>query len=160
MTNNDIIRRLRYIFDYSDPAMMHIFALADYPRSHEQIRAWMVREGEVDFVVYEEMQLASFLNGLIIKNRGMKVDRASLAEKKLTNNMVLMKLKIAMDIRTDEFLDVMKLAGSHVSKHEVSALFRKPSYKHYRVRLDQFLRNFFARPLPKIPRGGGVVHTV
>jgi uncharacterized protein YehS (DUF1456 family) len=36
MTNNDILRRLRYTFDFDDFKMMAIFALADYEVTREQ----------------------------------------------------------------------------------------------------------------------------
>ena len=37
---------------------------------------------------------------------------------------------------------MMDLANFHISKHELSALFRKPGHKHYRACQDQILRNF------------------
>jgi uncharacterized protein YehS (DUF1456 family) len=36
----------------------------------------------------------------------------------------------------------MELAGVRISKHELSAFFRRPDHKHYRECKDQILRNF------------------
>jgi len=39
-------------------------------------------------------------------------------------------------------LEIMDLANLRISKHELSAFFRKPGHKHYRDCKDQILRNF------------------
>lgn len=49
---------------------------------------------------------------------------------------------IVLNLRTDDVQDIMNLAGMPVSKHELSAFFRKPDHKHYRDCKDQILRNF------------------
>jgi uncharacterized protein YehS (DUF1456 family) len=41
-------------------------------------------------------------------------------------------------------LAVLELANFRMSKHELSAFFRKPGHKHYRECKDQILRNFLA----------------
>ena len=39
-------------------------------------------------------------------------------------------------------LETLKLADVRISKHELSAFFRKVGHKHYRECKDQVLRNF------------------
>ncbi len=63
-------------------------------------------------------------------------------EMKLTNNIIFRKLKIALDLRDDDILAIMKLADLRMSRHELSAFFRKVGHKHYRECKDQILRNF------------------
>ena len=142
MDNNDLVRRIRYIFDFGDKHLVDIFALAGATVTKSELEGWLTKEDEEGYVPFRDKQLAYFLNGLIIKNRGLKGDTLPKAESSLTNNMVLMKLKIALDIKSDDFMEIMKLADLRVSKHEISALFRKPGHKHYRACMDQFLRNF------------------
>ena len=69
-------------------------------------------------------------------------DRYNEVEKTLTNNIILRKLKIALDLKDVDVLDMLDLAGIKFGKHELSAFFRKPSQKQYRLCKDQFLRNF------------------
>jgi uncharacterized protein YehS (DUF1456 family) len=38
--------------------------------------------------------------------------------------------------------EILELAEFRLSKHELSAFFRKPGHKHYRECKDQILRNF------------------
>jgi uncharacterized protein YehS (DUF1456 family) len=56
--------------------------------------------------------------------------------------MVFMKLKIALNMTSDDVLDTLRSVGFPLSKHELSAFFRKPDNKHYRECKDQILRNF------------------
>ena len=60
----------------------------------------------------------------------------------LNNNIILRKLKIALTLTDDDIIEILALADLSVSKHEISALFRNPTHKHYRLCKDQFLRNF------------------
>ncbi len=53
-----------------------------------------------------------------------------------------MKLKIALNLKAEDVLDILELADFRISKHELSALFRRPGHKHYRECKDQILRNF------------------
>ena len=41
LTNNDILRRIRYTFDIKDAAMADIFSLADVEVSQEQVTHWL-----------------------------------------------------------------------------------------------------------------------
>nr|WP_027850960.1 DUF1456 family protein [Marinospirillum insulare] len=141
MNNNDILRRVRYIFDYSDQQMLAKFELGGYKASRQELLAWMSREEEPGFVLCEDVMLARFLNGLIIKNRGPKGDGIPEPEQLLSNNIILRKLKIALSLQADDLLKMLQLNGFSISKHELSALFRNPEHKNYRRCLDQLMRN-------------------
>jgi uncharacterized protein YehS (DUF1456 family) len=140
--NNDILRRVRYIFDFSDPLTLAIFKLGGYEASKPELATWLAREGEPEFVLCEDEMLARFLNGLIIKNRGSKGDEIPEPETVLSNNIVLRKLKIALNLQADDLIEILKLNEFTLSKHELSALFRRPEHKNYRRCQDQLLRNF------------------
>jgi uncharacterized protein YehS (DUF1456 family) len=142
MQNNDILRRIRYIFDYSDPKMVSIFKAAGYEVTREQVSSWLKKEGEEGYKSCNDLQLANFLNGLINVRRGKRDGIEPKAEKRLTNNIILKKLQIAFNLKADELLDVLASSGVHLSKHELSAFFRKKDHKHYRECKDQVLRNF------------------
>jgi uncharacterized protein YehS (DUF1456 family) len=133
---------VRYAFDFSDPLMLSIFKLGGYEGNRPELATWLAREGEPDFVLCEDINLAHFLNGLIIKNRGARDDGIPEPETFLSNNSVLRKLKIALNLQADDVLEILKLNEFTLSKHELSALFRRPEHKNYRECLDQVLRNF------------------
>ncbi|MGL1934100.1 MAG: DUF1456 family protein [Fibrobacterales bacterium] len=141
MTNNDIIRRVRYIFDYSDDKMMKIFNLAEAPATREQISSWLKKDEDEGFAPLNDKQLALFLNGLIILRRGKKEGASPKPEKKLTNNGVLRKLKIALDLKAEDIIELLEQVDFKFSKSELSAFFRKPDHRHYKECKDQVLRN-------------------
>ena len=142
MTNNDVLRRIRYIFDFSDSKMMAIFGLADYEVTREQISDWLKKDDDPAYQECSDTDLAIFLNGLIIDKRGKKDGPQHEPEQTMTNNITFRKLKIALDLKADDILEIMGLAEFRISKHELSAFFRKPGHKHYRECKDQILRNF------------------
>lgn len=142
MHNNDILRRLRYTFDLKDSKMMALFAKGGLATTREQVSDWLKREDDSAFVRCADVELAHFLNGLIVDRRGEKEGAPALAERRLTNNLILRKLKIALELKTEDVLEVMENGGLTISPHELSALFRRPNHKHYRDCEDQILRNF------------------
>jgi len=144
MNNNDMLRRIRYTFDFNDSKMISIFEQGDLKVTREQISEWLKREEHADYIELSDPEMASFLNGLINENRGKKDGTQPEPEKRLNNNIVFRKLKIALNLQADEVLKILELAGLRVSKHELSAFFRKPKHKHYRVCQDQILRNFLS----------------
>ena len=142
MDNNDILRRIRYAFDFSDPKMAELFVSGGLEVSREQAAAWLKREEDPSFEVLSDRKLASFLNGLIVHNRGRKEGPQPEPETRLTNNLILKKLKIALNLTSEGMLAIMTRANFGMSRHELSAFFRKPGHKHYRECKDQILRNF------------------
>ena len=142
MTNNDILRRIRYTFDFSDSKMMAVFGSADHEVTREQISNWLKKEDDPAYKSCSDKQMAIFLNALINDKRGKKEGAQPEPEQRLTNNIIFMKLKIALNLKSEDVLDIMSLADFRMSKHELSAFFRKPGHKHYRECNDQILRNF------------------
>ena len=47
-----------------------------------------------------------------------------------------------LNVITKDVLETLGLVGYRLSKHELSAFFRKPGHKHFRECKDQVLRNF------------------
>ena len=142
MTNNDIFRRIRFVFDFNDSTMIAIFGLADNVVTREQISGWLKQDEKPGFMELNDTQMAIYLNGLIIKNRGKKEGASFEPESVLNNNIVFRKLRIALELNDVDVIEVMKLAVFPIGKQELSALFRKPGHKNYRQCQDQMLRNF------------------
>ncbi|MGJ3236905.1 DUF1456 family protein [Marivirga sp.] len=142
MTNNDILKRIRYVFDYSDEEMMAIFDSADYKVSRSLVTDWLKNDDHDEFKEIYDDQLATFLNGLINTKRGKREGEQPKPEKLLDNNTILKKLKIALNLKTEDVLEVFKLAGKPISPHEVTAFLRNPKQQQFRPFLDQYLRNF------------------
>ncbi|MFK7774724.1 MAG: DUF1456 family protein [Saprospiraceae bacterium] len=142
MNNNDVIRRVRYTFDFSDDKMIEIFALADVEVTRAQISEWLKKDEDPQFKGIYDKDLATFLNGFINLRRGKREGEQPKPEKTLNNNLILRKLKIALNLRDDEMVEIFDLVDMRISKHEINAFFRKPTQSQFRFCKDQFLRNF------------------
>jgi uncharacterized protein YehS (DUF1456 family) len=142
MNNNDILRRLRYSLELNDLIMIDIFGLVDHPVTRDQIRNWLKKEEDEGFEAVNDKLLATFLNGVIVHKRGKRDGETPKPEQRLSNNIIFMKLKIALNLKAEDILELLKLADFVISKHELSAFFRRKDHKHYRECKDQVLRYF------------------
>lgn len=142
MNNNDVLRRLRYAFDFNDDRMISLFAQADHEVTRAQISNWLKKEDDPDYRRCDDRTLAIFLNGFINHKRGEREGPQPEPESRLNNNLILRKLRIALNLKDEDMLDILSLADQKLSKHELSAFFRKPGHKHHRQCQDQVLRNF------------------
>jgi uncharacterized protein YehS (DUF1456 family) len=66
----------------------------------------------------------------------------SIREIRMTNNDILKKLRIALNLKDTDIIDILKLADFEITKTELSALFRKEGHKNYKECGDQILRRF------------------
>ncbi len=122
--------------------MIDLFAKGGLNVSRAEVSDWLKKDEDESFLEMIDVQLASYLNGLIVHFRGKKDGPDPIAETRLTNNIVLRKLKIALNLKNEDILELLAEAGMKISKHELSALFRKPIQSQYRLCKDQLLRNF------------------
>jgi uncharacterized protein YehS (DUF1456 family) len=142
MNNNDIIRRIRYTFEFNDAKMIEIFGSAGLEVTRADVSDWLKKDDDPEQKKLNDHKLAYFLNGFIIAKRGKQEGAAPVAEKDLNNNIIFRKLKIALTLQDDDILDILQLVDFRFGKHELSAFFRKPDHDKYRLCKDQVLRNF------------------
>jgi uncharacterized protein YehS (DUF1456 family) len=145
MTNNDILRQLRYALNIGDSAMIEIFKLAGHEIEQSDLTDLLKKEDDEGFVNCSDDVLGYFLDGLILHRRGRKEIRPGETRKpdsRLTNNAILKKLRIALELKEDDMIAILKLAGVGISKSELTALFRREGHKNYKECGDQFLRKF------------------
>ncbi|ART80479.1 YehS family protein [Oceanisphaera avium] len=144
MTNNDILRRVRYALDLKDAQSLAIFSLGGIKIDEAQLLALLAKEEDDNYHSCSNEQLLGFLNGLVLQERGPRqggpAPKADLAEP--INNQVFKKLRVALQLKEEDILNLLSLAGFVVRKPELTSLFRKPDHKHFKACGDQFLRNF------------------
>ncbi|MEZ5038734.1 MAG: DUF1456 family protein [Saprospiraceae bacterium] len=144
MDNNDILRRLRYTLNLNDARMVLLFELGGQAVSKEAVNNWLKKTDDPAFQVLPDTQLAIFLNGLITEKRGKKEGAQPAPETELNNNIILRKLKIAFDLKTEDIMALFRLIDKHISAHELTAFLRNPKQRQYRPCEDQYLRNFLS----------------
>jgi uncharacterized protein YehS (DUF1456 family) len=141
LNNNDVLRKLRYTFNFNDKQMVAIFASAGEDVSREQVSQWLKKDNDSDFVALFDTKLAVFLNGFINEKRGKKPGPLAIPEKRLSNNIILTKLKIALNLQAEQIISLLESVDFRISKPELSAFSRKVDHQHYRECKDQVLRN-------------------
>ncbi|MBC6532289.1 DUF1456 family protein [Citrobacter amalonaticus] len=143
MLSNDILRSLRYTLKANNNDMVRILALADMESTSAGFDTWMTKEDEDGFVRCPDIILSGFLNGLIYEKRGKDESAPELAlERRVNNNTVLKKLRIAFSLKTDDIQAIMTQQNVRVSMPEITAMMRSPDHKNYRECGDQFMRYF------------------
>jgi uncharacterized protein YehS (DUF1456 family) len=142
MTHNDVLSRIRFMFDYSDDVMVAVFAAVEHQVDREQLSRWLAREEDPLYEPVSGRDLAAFLNGFILHKRGRLPGPLPVPEDSVDNNLIAKKLKIALNLQSEGMLRILKLAGFEPSNHVLSAFFRKPTHKHFRKLNDQGLTYF------------------
>jgi uncharacterized protein YehS (DUF1456 family) len=142
MINNDILRRLSTLLDFDDAKICSVFKLNACDITTDQLVCFFKEKDEDTYVELLDVELASFLNGLIVEKRGAKEGPQAVPETVLSNNAIFNKLKIAFYFQADEVIDTLELAGLSLTKYELSAFFRSVNNKHYRDCSDEVLSTF------------------
>lgn len=145
MNFNDVLRKLRYALNLKDNISIEIFQKGGLTVTQPHLLDIMKKEEEPGFIECTDLEMDSFLNGLIIYKRGPRDDQKSgnsIPEKHLSNNTVLKKLRIALELKEENLIEIMGLSGFKASKAEINALFRKKGHPNYKACGDQLLRNF------------------
>ena len=145
MINNDVLRSIRYMLDLGDAQVLEIAQLADpgLVLDRDSVHAFLKKEDADGFAECPDRVLAHFLDGLVLHRRGRNENAPPRpVEKRITNNLVLKKLRVAFELRDEDMHQAFVDAGLPVSKPELSALFRQPDHRNYRACGDQMLRNF------------------
>ncbi len=60
----------------------------------------------------------------------------------MSNNDVLKKLRVALHLRDEDIIEILKLVDFNITRSELSAVFRKDDHPNYKPCGDQLLRNF------------------
>ncbi|MEH7176871.1 DUF1456 family protein [Neobacillus vireti] len=157
MDNNDIVIRVRYALDIKDTDMVEIFELGGVEVTKEEIQKILTKspdsyEEELysDQIKVNNVMLDSFFNGFIVFKRGKQDPKpgqpdtpaAPVKKSGNMNNTLLKKLKIALQLTSEEMLDIFEKAGLTITKGELSAFLRKEGHKNYKECLDKYARNF------------------
>lgn len=156
MTNNDVLRRVRYALRINDKAMLEVFKLGGMNISLEELTALLSKPEDENFKTCNNKTLDAFLSGLITYKRGPQKNAPEKTEdvpnNKNINNYILRKLKIALAFRSEDMIDAFKTGGINMSESELSAIFRRPDHKNYREAGDKYVR-IFIKGITELFRG-------
>lgn len=158
MNDNDVLRRLRFALDLDDAHVLDMFARAGDPVTADELTALLMKEGHQGFVPSPPGRLARFLDTLIVDRRGPRTSApvadttapeaeaeapvAGTAGLSLTRNEILKKIRVALDLKEDDLVELVGLGGDTVTRAHLREIFRKPGHKHYRECEEELLHAF------------------
>jgi len=145
MTNNDLLRSLRYALKLNGESIARLCTLGGYEIGPIQALKMLKKDAETGFQVCGDQAMSAFLDGLIISRRGesdSRPDPGVRQDEALNNNLILRKIRIALELNEEAMLAILAKAGIKISKSELSAMFRAKGHRNYKPCGDQFLRNF------------------
>ena len=143
MQINDILFKLKKALQLDMETMIKAYALADYEMSKERLESILKRRQDKGYeeATYEELGI--FLDGLVLLKRGSSDKVASDDDAvALTNNLILKKVRVAMELKEPELLIIFGLAGLDLTKRQIGSLFRKEGTKNFKACSDELLMVF------------------
>jgi len=140
---NDIFFHIKKALSLSDEEILKIYALEDHPMTQERLDD-IFKSHQVDCIEpCSHEELGVFLDGLITHKRGPSPKKPSDDESvELTNNLILKKLRIALELKEPETEIIFGLGDALLSKQELKSLFRKEDHKNFKPCSDTLLISF------------------
>jgi uncharacterized protein YehS (DUF1456 family) len=143
MFTNDILYKIRKALNLEKEEMLKAYELADYPMTPEHLDALLKRRYDEGFEECSYEALGTFLDGLVILRRGPSPKKTNEEEAvALTNNLILKKLRIALELKEPETEIIFNLADVMLSKQQLKSLFRKEDHKNFKACPDELLMAF------------------
>ena len=145
MNTNDILYKIQKALNLSQEEILKTYELEAYDMSAEHLDTLLKKHQEKEFKKCSFEELGVFLDGLVTLKRGpspKKSDDDEVVE--LTNNLILKKLRIAMELKEPETEIIFGLGEATLSKQELKSLFRKETHKNFKACSDELLHAFLA----------------
>lgn len=143
MNTNDILYKIQKALNLSLEEMMQAYKLEGYKISEEHLISLLKKRQDKAFKPCSYEELGTFLDGLVTLKRGPsphKDNDDSVIE--LTNNLILKKLRIALELKEPETEIIFGLGEENLSKQALKSLFRKEGHKNFKICSDTLLNAF------------------
>ena len=143
ISTNEVIYRIHKALHLSLDEMIEAYTLEEYKMEAPHLEALLKRRQDDGFMLCSYEELGVFLDGLVTLKRGPSPKKRS-EEKavELTNNLILKKLRIALELKESETEIIFGLADVELSKQQLASLFRKEGHKNFKACSDELLMAF------------------
>lgn len=147
MRNNTVIKELSSALNISDTEVVEIFKNSNYHIDILKISNIFKSDKEEGYYNVNDNLMTLFLDGFIIYKRGENPKKSTedtqiKKNKKLSNNDILKKLKIALNLHSEDVSEIMELASCPVTKLELNALFRNKENKNFKECNEKYVKKF------------------
>ena len=143
MNTNDILFKIKTALSLDNETMIEAYSLAGYKMKPERLEHLLKRRHESGFELCSYEELGLFLDGLVLLKRGPSPKKSNENEViELTNNLILKKLRIALELKEAKTEIIFGLGDIKLSKQQLSSLFRKEGHKNFKACSDKLLMAF------------------
>jgi len=140
---NEILYRIQKALNLSTDEMIKAYNLENYEIDENRLNELLVRRQDDGFKICSYEELGVFLDGLVSLKRGKSNKTASDDDAiELTNNLILKKLRVALNLKEKELLDVFATTDTPLSKQQLASIFRNEQHKNYKPCSDEVLLSF------------------
>lgn len=142
ISTNEILYRIHKALNLSIDEIIKAYELEEYKMEASHLGALLKRRQEDGFMLCSYEELGVFLDGLVTLKRGPSPKKKSEEAVELTNNLILKKLRIALELKESETEIIFGLAEVELSKQQLASLFRKEGHKNFKACSDELLMAF------------------
>ena len=143
ITTNEILYRIKKALNLTIEEMLKAYSLEDYEMEASHLESLLKKRLDDGFVPASYEELGVFLDGFVTLKRGPSPKKSNNDEAvELTNNLILKKLRIALELKEAETEIIFGLGDVELSKQQLASLFRKESHKNFKPCSDELLMAF------------------
>jgi uncharacterized protein YehS (DUF1456 family) len=143
LKTNDILYKIQKALNLTQEEMLEAYKLADYKMDATHLETLLKRRQDEGSKLCSYEELGVFLDGFVILKRGPNPKKKNDDEAvELTNNLILKKLRIALELKEAETEIIFSLAEVELSKQQLASLFRKEGHKNFKECSDELLMAF------------------
>jgi len=131
MRPSDVIKSIKEDLNLNRHQIKHIYELEDFAITQDRIDSILKNRSKKNSANASYEELGVFLDGLISFKRG-KSSAPQAQDVVLDNNLILKKLRVALNLKDEELAIIFELADFNISKSAIKDMFRaydNPKYK-------------------------------
>ena len=143
INTNEILYRIQQALNLTTEEMIEAYKLEAYNMETSHLESLLKRRNDIGFILCTYEELGLFLDGLVTLKRGPSPKKANNDEViELSNNLILKKLRIALELKEAETEIIFGLADIELTKQQLASLFRKEGHKNFKACSDELLMAF------------------
>ena len=143
INTNEILYRIQQAMNLTTEEMIEAYKLEAYNMETSHLESLLKRRNDIGFILCTYEELGLFLDGLVTLKRGPSPKKANNDEViELSNNLILKKLRIALELKEAETEIIFGLADIELTKQQLASLFRKEGHKNFKACSDELLMAF------------------
>ncbi len=142
MTNNYKLSTIMSALKLDKVDILKSYKLVDKKITQDDVDDILREPSDEKFILLDSKGFELFLNGFIIYKRGPSDKKVKKQKIYFSNNIILKKLKIALDLKDEDIVAIFKNDGLEITKSQLTAYFRRDGHINYRKCSDSLLKRF------------------